>query len=121
MVRFNLETNYPTEFEALRPYIDPKSPTALDDIGVSMLAKKFYPENGKGNSSAYEAVGILAKEYGRTIDYAVAEYKESKTIPRWVWLGAAVGLVAWYVMRNNKPKGIFGTIEGKTFYAGDIS
>jgi hypothetical protein len=121
MVRFNLETNYPTEFEALRPYIDPKSPTALDDIGVSMLAKKFYPENGKGNSSAYEAVGILAKEYGRNIDYAVAEYKESKSIPRWVWLGAAVGLVAWYVMRNNKPKGIFGTIEGKTFYAGDIS
>jgi hypothetical protein len=122
MVKFNLEQNYPTDLDALRPFIDPKSPTALDDIGVAMLAKKYFPTaDGKGNSGAYEAVLILAKEYGRAIDWNAAEYPKSKGIPQWVWLAGAAALVGWYVLRNNKPKGIFGTIEGKTFYAGDLS
>ena len=126
MVKFNLEQNYPTDLDALRPFIDPKSSTALDDIGVAMLAKKYFPtSDGKGNSGAYEAVLVLAKEYGRAIDWFelrnAAEYPKSQGIPQWVWLAGAAALVGWYVMRNNKPKGIFGTIEGKTFYAGDLS
>lgn len=121
MVKFNIETDYPTDLDGLRPFIDPKSPTALDDIGVSMLAKKFYPtEDGKGDSGAYDAILVLAKEYGRNIDYKVTEYPKAG-IPRWVWLAGAAALVGWYVLRNNKPKGLIGSIEGKTFNAGDLS
>lgn len=107
----------PTDIEGLRPYVDPKSPQALDDESLTILKEVWNPTaDGGGDSGGYEALQILAAQYKRNLN---APKKPS--IPRWVWLAGAAALVGWYVMRNNKPKGIFGTIEGKTFYAGDLS
>lgn len=106
----------PTDLEGLRPYVDPKSPQALNDESLAILKEVWNPTaDGGGNSGGYEALQILAAEYGRNLNAP----KKPK-IPRWIWLAGAAALVGWYVLRNNKPKGIFGKIEGKTFNAGDL-
>lgn len=118
MNKYNPKFIYPQELDKLDEYINPASPKALDDIGVSMLRAYFFA-NGLGGG--YDAVEVLAQKYGRKIDYTIVEYPQSKRLPRWVWLAGAAALVGWYVLRNNKPKGIFGKLEGKTFNAGDLS
>jgi hypothetical protein len=125
MNRLDPNKEYPQDLEGLRPYVNPNSPQALDDIALAQLRKKSIPTAfGTGNSGRFEAISILSQEYGRGINWDVLEYapqqEEKKGIPRWAWLLGAVVLVGWYVSRDSK-KGIFGVLKGKTFDAGDLS
>lgn len=121
MNNFDPNKEYPQDLEGMRPYVDPKSKEALSDLGLALLRKASKPTAfGAGASGRYEAISILSKEYGRNIDWNIADKKESKGLPQWFWLLGAAALVGWYVMRNNK-KGIFGMLKGKTFDAGDLS
>jgi hypothetical protein len=120
MKPFNRDFAYPSTLDGLDIYINPKSSEALDDIGVAILREKFFNEK---NGGGYDAVEVLTAKYGRTINWDVKEYPKdkSKGIPRWVWLAGAGALVLWYVMRDNKKKGLTGVLKGKTFDAGNLS
>jgi hypothetical protein len=121
MNRYDSNNYYPNTLEALDPFINPKSPTALDDIGIAILREKFFEAKDGGG---YDAIAVLVSRYGRNIDWMKLEYPKDKSgnnIPRWVWLSGAGILVFWFVTRDNKKKGLTGVLKGKTFDAGNLS
>jgi hypothetical protein len=59
----------PTDIEGLRPYVDPKSPQALDDESLMVLKEVWNPTaDGGGDSGGYEALQILAAQYKRNLN-----------------------------------------------------